>query len=231
LLGDAGGSLHRHSSFKRRRESRGITMSWQHPALPVTLFAVVASLLAACQTNQTAERTSFEPAAAAADAPSEAPRRTGRQQPEAAPRYYIEFRARDAQTYGHTYAMFGTLGANGAPQSKTIAGLHPASEDALPYTVGHFIPVPSETGPARGDGDDRYLLERFRIELTRERHDEIAARIRELQESSPTWHAVWYNCNAFVGDIARSMGLQTPSSSVILPQEYIRELRDLNANR
>jgi hypothetical protein len=199
--------------------------------LAVAVLSGVGLALAGCQTT-TDSAGAVEPEvtaqhASAVVAPTRG-QRAARQQPQADSGYYIEFRARDAQTYGHTYAMFGRLGSDGAPSTREIAGLHPASEDALPYTIGHFIPVPSETGPARGDGDDQYLLERYRIPLTKERYDEVVAKIRQLQGTSPTWHAVLYNCNAFVGDIARGMGLQTPGSSVQLPQDYIRELKRLN---
>jgi hypothetical protein len=52
-----------------------------------------------------------------------------------------------------------------------------------------------------------------------------------LQKKSPVWHAVLYNCNAFVGDIARFMGMETPSSTMLMPAEYINGLRDLNMSR
>jgi hypothetical protein len=42
---------------------------------------------------------------------------------------------------------------------------------------------------------------------------------------------VLYNCNAFVGDIAHFMGFETPSSTMLMPAEYINGLRDLNISR
>jgi len=39
---------------------------------------------------------------------------------------------------------------------------------------------------------------------------------------------VLYNCNAFVADIAKSMGLKTPASSLLMPKEFINELKNLN---
>ena len=44
------------------------------------------------------------------------------------------------------------------------------------------------------------------------------------------WHAVLYNCNAFVGDIARNMGLQAPGS-LEFPADYINGIRRLNGGR
>jgi hypothetical protein len=45
------------------------------------------------------------------------------------------------------------------------------------------------------------------------------------------WHAALYNCNAFVGDIARFMGLKTPISTLLVPEEYVNGLRDLNKSK
>ena len=67
--------------------------------------------------------------------------------------YYIEFRARSAQSYGHTFSIYGRL--NGQKiASKTVAGLHPFTESALPWMVGHLVVVPSETGASDGDTED-----------------------------------------------------------------------------
>jgi hypothetical protein len=53
--------------------------------------------------------------------------------------------------------------------------------------------------------------------------------MKQMQASSPVWHAVLYNCNAFVADIAKSMGLKTPSSTLLMPKDFITQLRDLNS--
>ena len=55
--------------------------------------------------------------------------------------------------------------------------------------------------------------------------------VKGLQKKSPLWHAVFYNCNAFVGDIARFMGMETPASTMLMPADYIDSLRDLNISR
>jgi hypothetical protein len=67
--------------------------------------------------------------------------------------------------------------------------------------------------------------------LTVEEYKKVTAYIKELQKSSPLWHAVLYNCNAFVGDIARFMGLETPLSTLSMPADYIDHLRELNISR
>jgi hypothetical protein len=139
-------------------------------------------------------------------------------------RYYIEFRSRSALSYGHTFAMFGRLNANGSIATREVAGLHPATESPVPWMMGHLVPVVSETGPSDGDLEDQYTTARHRLTMDKARYDEMVAFIRQLQASSPMWHAVFYNCNAFVGDIARHMGLRPPDNSLLFPKDYIEEL-------
>ncbi|HEX2137566.1 MAG TPA: hypothetical protein VHG30_16990, partial [Microvirga sp.] len=47
-------------------------------------------------------------------------------------------------------------------------------------------------------------------------------------KNSPLWHAAIYNCNAWVGDIARFMGLKAPANTWQFPAEYINALREMN---
>ena len=42
------------------------------------------------------------------------------------------------------------------------------------------------------------------------------------------WSAELYNCNAFVGDVAKFMGLKVPASSLIYPKVFVTHLRLLN---
>jgi hypothetical protein len=145
--------------------------------------------------------------------------------------YYIEFRSRSAQSYGHTFSIYGRLNGQGKIASKAVAGLHPFSESAVPWMIGHLFLVPSETGASDGDTEDQYVTARFRVALSQAEYAKVTTFIKGLQKKSPVWHAVLYNCNAFVGDIARFMGMETPSSTMLMPAEYINGLRDLNMSR
>jgi hypothetical protein len=141
--------------------------------------------------------------------------------------YFVEFRARAAQSYGHTFAVHGRVGQK--ISASQVVGLHPASESPLPWMIGHLILVPSETGASDGDIEDQYIIARYRILLTEQEYHRVVAHMKKMQTSSPVWHAVLYNCNAFVADIAKYMGLKTPSSTLLMPKEFITELRELNA--
>jgi hypothetical protein len=52
--------------------------------------------------------------------------------------------------------------------------------------------------------------------------------IRQLQAEHTTWSVALYNCNAFVADIGRFMGLRVPSSSWIYPRIFVNNLRKIN---
>jgi hypothetical protein len=145
--------------------------------------------------------------------------------------YYIEFRARSAQSYGHTFSIYGRLNASGQIATKTVSGLHPATESPVPWMIGHFVLVPSETGASDGDKEDQYVTARFRMNLSADEYKKVVGYIKSLEAKSPVWHAVLYNCNAYVGDIAKFMGMEVPSSTMLMPAAYINELKQLNINK
>jgi hypothetical protein len=120
--------------------------------------------------------------------------------------YYFEFRSRQAWDYGHTFVVFGRVGE--APSRNNVAGLSPKGDDPSMWVMGHYVPVPSDTGWTDGDLEDRYITSRYRVLVSKEQYDRTVAYIRQLQAKSTTWSAELYNCNAFVADIAKFMGLR-----------------------
>jgi hypothetical protein len=142
--------------------------------------------------------------------------------------YFVEFRARSALSYGHTFAVYGRVGAK-IGSGVHVAGLHPFTDSSIPWMIGHLVPVPSETGASDGDTENQYIIARYRVLLTEAEYRTLTNSIKKLQDSSPVWHAVLYNCNAFVADIAKSIGLKTPSS-LQMPKEFIEDLKQINSN-
>ncbi len=141
--------------------------------------------------------------------------------------YYIEFRSRYAWDYGHTYLIFGRVGERVGKAN--VAGLSPVGDDATAWVIGHYVPVPAETGWTDGDIDEKYVSARYRVTMSKEQFDRVVAYIKHLQATSHTWSAELYNCNAFVGDVAKFMGLKVPSSSLIYPRVYVNNLRKINS--
>jgi hypothetical protein len=97
--------------------------------------------------------------------------------------------------------------------------------------IGHFVLVPSETGASDGDTEDQYVTARFQVAMSADEYRRFLGFVKELKGKSPVWHAVLYNCNSFIGDIARFLGMETPSSTMLMPAEYINGLRDLNISK
>ena len=69
--------------------------------------------------------------------------------------YYFEFRSRQAWDYGHTFVVFGRVGE--PPSKNNVAGLSPKGDDPQMWLMGHYVPVPSDTGWTDGDLEDRYI--------------------------------------------------------------------------
>jgi hypothetical protein len=143
--------------------------------------------------------------------------------------YFVEFRARSALSYGHTFLVHGRVGQK--ITAKDVIGLHPATESSMPWMIGHLIPVVSETGASDGDFEEQYVIARYRVLLTEPEYKKTLAMMRGMQRNHPVWHAVLYNCNRFVGDVAQNMGLRSPGNSLLMPKEYINTLKAVNNGR
>jgi hypothetical protein len=147
-------------------------------------------------------------------------------------RYFVDFRARTAASYGHAFLWYGRLNERGKVGMIEVAGLHPASDSPVPYILGHLFPVPAETGKSYGDLDEQYLTANYRVYLKEADAKRVFAYIKRKQETSPLWLAGVYNCTAFLADIAGYMGLRTPVTATwMYPEDFINSLRDLNGGR
>ncbi len=109
-----------------------------------------------------------------------------------------------------------------------VGAIHPASNSSIPYMIGHFLPVPAAHGASDGDLEDQYVSARYRVMLSEADYNRVVAYIKELEASTPVWHAFLYSCTSFVGDVAKFMGLRTPPSA-IYPEVFINNLRAMNS--
>jgi hypothetical protein len=199
----------------------------------ILLTLIAAAPLLACNTVQ----SGFDGSYAALSAKTEKtvpPARHGKAVHKDAGQYFVEFRSRYALSYGHTFLVHGRLndkGEIGELSAKNVAGFHPMGDGPEFWTVGHIVPVPAETGPSDGDLEEEYVSARYRVLLSEGEYRRVAAYIKEKQASATPWHAVVYNCNAWVGDVARFMGLKAPDSHWLFPADYINEIRRLNSQQ
>jgi hypothetical protein len=155
--------------------------------------------------------------------------------------YFVEFRARNAASYGHVYVMYGEANARHEVIKSEIAGLGPAGDtrDCLNcsvynWTMGHLIPVPGEIAATDGDLEEQYVLARYRIWVDKEQYQRLVAYINERKASKVRWHAVFNSCVMFGRDVAAFLGLNIPpffdfSRGIIpYPQTAVEALRDAN---
>jgi hypothetical protein len=147
-------------------------------------------------------------------------------------RYFVDFRARTAASYGHAFLWYGRLKEDGRVGSIEVAGLHPATDSVIPYILGHVIPVPAETGKSYGDLDEQYLTASYRVYLTDAQAKYVFAYIKQKQSSNLIWQAGTVNCTGFISDVAAYMGLRTPMVPTLMyPEDLVKAIKKLNGGR
>jgi hypothetical protein len=192
------------------------------------VLAIAAALHAPAAAAQGAAVAAVSAKPGTAAPPAHAARPAARPKTEKpAVRYFIEFRSRNALSYGHAYVVYGKLDPRGKMIDPQVGGIHPASTNTLPYMLGHFVPVPAEHGASDGDLEEEYVSARYRVILSEAEYNRVVAYIKELEASTPVWHAFLYSCTSFLADVAKFMGLRTPPSA-IYPEVFVNNLRAMN---
>jgi hypothetical protein len=157
------------------------------------------------------------------------------------PRFFVEFRARNAASYGHFYVMYGEVNARHEVIRSEIAGLFPAGDSrtcqncsVYYWTMGHVIPVPSEIGASDGDLEEQYVLARYRVWISAAQYDTLVAYIKDRKAHLGAWHVVLNNCVTFGKDVAVILNLKVPPLMqispivVMTPQTVVEWIRDAN---
>src|SRR5260370_7309614 len=81
-----------------------------------------------------------------------------------------------------------------------VGAIHPASNSSIPYMIGHFLPVPADHGASDGDLEDQYVSARYRVMLSEAEYNRVVAYIKELEASTPVWHAFLSTSPSFLRD-------------------------------
>ena len=155
-------------------------------------------------------------------------------------RYFAEFHARNAESYGHMYVMFGEVNDREEIIKSEIAGFYPAGDkqrclncSVTNWTVGHVVPVPSEIGASDGDLEEQYVLARFRVWIDAAQYKRLIGYIHERKASRGPWNAFFNNCVTFGRDVAVFLDLNVPlilrtPSVVMYPETVVKLLREAN---
>ena len=156
-------------------------------------------------------------------------------------RFFVEFRARNAASYGHMYVMYGEVNERREVIRSEIAGFFPAGDSrncencsVYYWTIGHVIPVPSEIGASDGDLEEQYVLARYRVWIDEVQYKRLVAYIKQRKAYKAPWHAVLNNCVAFGRDVAAFLNLNVPALMrispfvVMFPEAVVEGIRDAN---
>ncbi|MEJ2378527.1 MAG: hypothetical protein P8Y71_25145 [Pseudolabrys sp.] len=146
-------------------------------------------------------------------------------------RYFIEFRARNAASYGHMYVLYGRVNDREEIIESHIAGFFPAGDrrdcvncSVVNWTIGHLIFVPGEMGASDGDLEEKYVLYRYRVWVSRAEYRKVVAYIKNKEAHVPLWNALWKNCVDFGRDVAEFMHLKVPFFIWLEPKDFVRAL-------
>jgi hypothetical protein len=139
--------------------------------------------------------------------------------------YYVEFRAAVDGVYGHSYIAYGRLNSLGETGTAVYADIHPIGGFTR-MVLGHFFALAASTTPEK-DTLGHKIASRFRLPLTAQEYRRLRSIIARIRADRHTWSILAYNCNDFVADVARGMGMRTPTT-LSLPYAFIPMLRARN---
>jgi|SRR5579871_1839246 len=159
-------------------------------------------------------------------------------------RYFVEFRARNAASYGHMYVMFGEVNDRHEVVKSEVDGFFPAGDErgcencsVYYWTIGHIVPVPSEIGASDGDLEEQYVLGRFRVWIDAEQYQGLIAYINERKANKGLWNALFANCVTFARDVAAFLKVKMPPalalapSVMMYPKDVVDGMREANGLR
>jgi len=156
-------------------------------------------------------------------------------------RYFVEFRARNAESYGHMYVMYGEVNDRHEIIKSEVAGFFPAGDsqncvDCSVYywSIGHVLPVPSEIGASDGDLEEQYVLARFRIWIDLQEYQRLVGYISQRKAYKGPWNAMYANCVMFGRDVAAFLNVKMPlivefgPTVVMYPKFVVESIREAN---
>lgn len=139
--------------------------------------------------------------------------------------HFIEFRVAENGVYGHSYVAYGCIERGGQLPTVQYADFHPIGGFAS-TVIGHFLPIAAVTEPT-ADTLQRRVTSAYRVALSAVEFQSVTRAIANLQCSGQRWSVLVYNCNDFLADLARVVGLRTPRT-LMRPYRFVPALRRLN---
>lgn len=139
--------------------------------------------------------------------------------------YRVEFRGRMGTPVGHAYLVAGKRDRNGRFVPRLHAGFF-----VEPDPVKLALSLIGTQGVVRASPlDARYRpLATYGVDISAAQYRRLAAHVERTRRAGRPYTLFDNNCNRFVQEAARSIGLKTPADTVVLPPAFITRLKRLN---
>ena len=113
----------------------------------------------------------------------------------------------------------------GNAETTTYADLHPMGNYAV-MAIGHFVPVPANT---KWDPEvlELPIAHKYRVKLNESQYNNLLAAVTRANANTAYWNAVTNNCNHYVGQLAKAVGLRVPMA-FHLSMGFIPDLQEMN---
>jgi hypothetical protein len=145
--------------------------------------------------------------------------------------YYMEMRLRRTPMLpvGHVYIAYGRLSPDGEPLDEKLIMLAPLGGYGG-AAVAAAIPMPGVMKPY---GDDCVLhpIAAYRISLTPSQFEQLLLEIKREKKKKPAYALFAYNCNHFMSDVAKSVGILPPKNIYEPSLTYFYSMMDRNEGR
>jgi hypothetical protein len=140
--------------------------------------------------------------------------------------YYVEFRARTDNEFGHSYVVVGAVDRQGRSRRLGTVGFGTAT--GAPSGLNAIFGSRGQIGYTKDDIVQK-PIERFRISIDRATVRGIVRTTAAMRRTWTSYLLLTRNCNTFVGAIATRAGLDVPYYDAVQPDTYVRELKRLNS--
>ncbi len=145
--------------------------------------------------------------------------------------YYMEMRLRHTPPLpiGHVYIAYGHMDVSGEPVDERLVMLSPIGGYAG-AAMASAIPMPGLLTPHPDDCVVQPIAA-YRISLSAQQYEQLLLEIEHQKEKKPTYSLFAYNCNMFMSDVAKSVGILPPKNIYNPSLVYFYDMMDRNEGR
>jgi hypothetical protein len=145
--------------------------------------------------------------------------------------FYMEMRLRHTPPLliGHVYIAYGRIGPDGNPLDERLVMLAPVGGYAG-AAMASAVPMPGLVTPHPDDCVVKPIAAYYRS-LSATDYEKLLLAIEQAKNDVPKYSLFTYNCNMFMSDIAKSVGILPPENIYQPSLVYFYEMMDRNEGR